>query len=360
VSLPPPSPRTVTALRDVIPGFGSVGNPADLAGGPGGAQRFAGALRAFAADPGFGTVVVPLGPSMDGARERVIDASVVAETSPANVCVYWVNPWESGPAMEAILGTPGLSVFRSLRGCSPRSARGSGGAACVSTLPRWRHPSGPGTGIWWPPSITALRERISDGPGLSLTEHVSRTICAIAGIPLAPAEFVTDRAGAAQAAQRLGCTTVVKVVSPDLPHKSEAGGVRVGLSGPDEAAAAFDEVVANAEHHAPDARIEGALVSTMLTGVTELLIGARRDPVFGPARRAQLGRYRGGAARVAHRRAGPGGHRRRAGDAARAARLSQVDRLPGEAGRPMSNRWPPRSWRCPSSSPPTSGSPRSN
>jgi hypothetical protein len=76
---------------------------------------------------------------------------------------------------------------------------------------------------------------------------------------------------------------VVKVVSPDLPHKSEAGGVRVGLTGPEETAAAFEDVMANAARYAPEARIEGALVSEMLTGVAEMLIGARRDPVFGPA-----------------------------------------------------------------------------
>jgi acyl-CoA synthetase (NDP forming) len=278
VVLPPPSVETVDALRDVIPGFGSIGNPADLAGGPGGAQRFAGALRAFAADPEFGTVVVPLGPSMDGVRERVLDAAVVAETSPANVCVYWVNPWDSGPAMDAILADERLSVFRSLRRMF----------TAVRAWDRWSRlrVDPPSTGTTYRPDVTAAVDeavRGSDGARATLSEHASRAICAVAGIPLVRAELVTDRHSAARAAQRLGARTVVKVVSADLPHKSEAGGVLVGLDTPERTAQAFDDVVRSARTHRSDARIEGVLVSEMLTGIAELLIGARRDPVFGPA-----------------------------------------------------------------------------
>lgn len=281
VALPPPSPATVEALREVIPGFGSIGNPADLAGGPGGAARFAGALRAFAADPGYGTVVVPLGPSMDGARERVLDAGQVAESSPANITVYWVNPWDSGAAMEAILADPRLSVFRSLRRMF-HAVRAWHWWSGLKVRPPSRDRAAPP----WRAELAALLDRADrGGPGVrvSLSEHASRQVCAVAGVPVAAAEFVTDRDAAAAAAARFDTRTVVKVVSPDLPHKSEAGGVRVGLAGAEATAEAFDEVVANAHRHDPDARVEGALVSPMLSGVAELLVGARRDPALGPA-----------------------------------------------------------------------------
>lgn len=268
VLLPALSPATESELHKVIPGFGSVGNPADLAGGPGGAERFAGALRAFAADPAFDTVVVPLGPSMDGAVARVRDAADVAAGSAASICVYWVNPWESGPAMEAILADSRLSVFRSLRRMF----------VAIRQRQWWGALSVP-----FAPDEAVLAIPNPGGQRCTLTELASRAICSRAGISLAPAEFVESAQSAARAAEHLNAATVVKIVSPDLPHKSDVGGVRVGLNGPAETAAAFDEVMANAKRHAPTARLDGALVSVMLSGIAEVLVGARRDPVFGPA-----------------------------------------------------------------------------
>jgi succinyl-CoA synthetase beta subunit len=110
----------------------------------------------------------------------------------------------------------------------------------------------------------------------------SAAVLAAAGVPVAPGVHVHSAREAARAARDFGSTVVVKVVSPDLPHKSEAGGVRLGITTPEAAARAYDEVTDAAVRYAPEAVIDGALVSPMLSGGLETILGVVSDPVFGP------------------------------------------------------------------------------
>jgi acetyltransferase len=75
---------------------------------------------------------------------------------------------------------------------------------------------------------------------------------------------------------------VVKIASPDIPHKTEIGGVKLNIRTREALATAIDEVLLNARAGAPQARVDGVLVSEMLTGGFELLAGAVNDVVFGP------------------------------------------------------------------------------
>src|SRR3546814_6136687 len=79
----------------------------------------------------------------------------------------------------------------------------------------------------------------------------------------------------------MGFPVVLKIQSPDIAHKTEAGGVALNV-GPGEVEAAFDRIVANAKAHAPDARIEGVLIQKMMPKGHELVIGVIRDPDFRP------------------------------------------------------------------------------
>jgi hypothetical protein len=75
---------------------------------------------------------------------------------------------------------------------------------------------------------------------------------------------------------------VLKIVSPDITHKSDIGGVALGLRGATAVRAAHERMLASVRSHAPTARIEGVLVAPMLTGGVECILGAHNDPVFGP------------------------------------------------------------------------------
>jgi acyl-CoA synthetase (NDP forming) len=99
----------------------------------------------------------------------------------------------------------------------------------------------------------------------------------------APAERLALDAGeAAAVAAEIGFPVVLKVQSPDIAHRSDVGGVRLGLRSAGEVRAAWDEVVAAVRSHRPDARVEGLLVARQVEAVVELIAGVKRDPLFGP------------------------------------------------------------------------------
>ncbi|MBV1799948.1 acetate--CoA ligase family protein [Siccirubricoccus sp. G192] len=119
-------------------------------------------------------------------------------------------------------------------------------------------------------------------PEGDLDEAACRRLLEAAGIPFAPQRVARNAAEAADAAATLGFPVVLKVLSPDLAHKSDVGGVRLNLRDAAEVATAFEAMLAEVRARAPAARIEGALVSPMVRDGVEVVLGATRDPVFGP------------------------------------------------------------------------------
>ncbi len=103
-----------------------------------------------------------------------------------------------------------------------------------------------------------------------------------AGIPIAPSEAVADAEGARAAADRIGCPVVCKLISPDAIHKSDAGGVITHIATPADAAGAFEQIRDNLRFHDSSARFEGARVMKMAGDGFDMLVGGKRDPVFGP------------------------------------------------------------------------------
>jgi acyl-CoA synthetase (NDP forming) len=91
------------------------------------------------------------------------------------------------------------------------------------------------------------------------------------------------------AAEKLGFPVVMKICSADIQHKTEVGGVVVGIKTVDEARKAAAALLANARERRPDARIDGILIAPMIAGGVETIVGVVRDPVFGPVVMCGLG-----------------------------------------------------------------------
>jgi len=119
-------------------------------------------------------------------------------------------------------------------------------------------------------------------PAGPINEADAKRLLAEAGVQFAPEGVACSREEAAAIAQDIGFPVVLKVLSADIAHKSEAGGVMLGLASAEEVAAGYDAMMARVKQHAPNARIEGALVARMIEGGVETVIGMKRDPVFGP------------------------------------------------------------------------------
>ena len=109
------------------------------------------------------------------------------------------------------------------------------------------------------------------------------------GVASAPIRLAADAQGAVDAAQALGMPVAVKIESPDILHKTEADGVRLGLRDADAVRAAAHAVLASAQRHDARARIDGVLVQKMAAGHVEFVLGLKRDPSFGPVLMAGLG-----------------------------------------------------------------------
>jgi acetyl coenzyme A synthetase (ADP forming)-like protein len=115
----------------------------------------------------------------------------------------------------------------------------------------------------------------------SLTAPEGRRVCQAYGIPTPGEGLASTADDAVRLATDLGGKVVMKIVSPDILHKTEAGGVKVGVSGDDAVRSAYDEIIANAKAYDAEAAIDGIQVQQMLTGGHEVIIGATTDPTFG-------------------------------------------------------------------------------
>lgn len=116
----------------------------------------------------------------------------------------------------------------------------------------------------------------------ALDEHAAKNLLAAAGIPTLPERIVTDAQGARRAATELGCPVALKIVSPDIAHKTEVGGVILNVLSPDAAADAAESLLERIAALRPEARLTGVLVAPMCTGGIETICGVFSDPVFGP------------------------------------------------------------------------------
>lgn len=122
-----------------------------------------------------------------------------------------------------------------------------------------------------------------------LSEIEAKQLLEQAGVPVSPARLATTKADAVKMANDLGYPIVLKIVSPQITHKSDVGGVALGLTSGDEVGAAFERVVANAKKAEPSATIDGVAVQRMEKQGTEVIVGMTTDPQFGPVMMFGLG-----------------------------------------------------------------------
>jgi acetyltransferase len=123
----------------------------------------------------------------------------------------------------------------------------------------------------------------------AMSEFDSKSLLREAGIALPEEALVTEKSALDAAIARAGFPLVIKIQSPDIPHKSEVGGVRVNINTKGEAFIAYQALLDNARKHRPDAAIQGVLVGPMAKKGVEIIIGTLRDATFGPMIMVGLG-----------------------------------------------------------------------
>jgi acetyl-CoA synthetase (ADP-forming) len=116
----------------------------------------------------------------------------------------------------------------------------------------------------------------------ALLEPEAKTICTEYDISVTEFDLAKNEDEAITAAETIGFPVVLKIVSEDIIHKSDAGGVKVNLKTKEEVKEAYNQILENAKQYKPDAKITGVLVQEMAPQSTEVIIGSIKDPQFGP------------------------------------------------------------------------------
>lgn len=129
--------------------------------------------------------------------------------------------------------------------------------------------------------VRAVLDEVKAAGRDSLTAPEGKRVCDAYGIPTPGEGLATSADEAAKLAEEIGGKVVAKIVSPDILHKTEAGGVIVGVTSPDAAREAFDTIIANAKAYKADADITGVQIQEMVGGGHEVIIGATTDGTFG-------------------------------------------------------------------------------
>ncbi|RAY15599.1 CoA-binding protein [Actinomadura craniellae] len=292
VEVPELAPGTCERLTELLPPFAAARNPLDVTGfilarPPSGGRGLADlCLEAMLDDPSIDFVFNSLSvPSAEPADPGALHARLAALAETAGsaakpVVHYSTTCTDLSPYTREVLDRHGLRVLPGIEL----------GMAAVGHALRWgrarqhllRQDHDPAGDL--PAAGPAPRPPARTGPW---SEAASRDLAASHGVPLVPATLVRTREEARAAADALGYPVALKVCSASIPHKSDIGGVALMVTGPREAADAFDRVHAAGRAHADD--VEGVLVTPMRRGGIELFAGVTVDPVFGPVLAVGLG-----------------------------------------------------------------------
>jgi acetyl-CoA synthetase (ADP-forming) len=115
-----------------------------------------------------------------------------------------------------------------------------------------------------------------------LLEHEAKKICSLYGMPVTKVIPSKSKEEALDAARSIGFPVVLKIISPQILHKSDVGGVIVGIDDETELISSYRKIIRNVKDRMPEAEITGVLVQEMVPHSTELIVGSTYDPTFGP------------------------------------------------------------------------------
>jgi acyl-CoA synthetase (NDP forming) len=131
-------------------------------------------------------------------------------------------------------------------------------------------------------AVSQILARVQKEGRKSLLEPEAKEICSGYCIPTTKFELAESEKDAVRFANKIGYPVVLKIVSPDVVHKSDVGGVEVGLKGDDDVRYGYRRIIENVKKNDPKARIVGIIVQEMAPPSTEVIVGATKDPQFGP------------------------------------------------------------------------------
>lgn len=269
-------PEIIRKLEEFLPDAASAANPIDLLGDAS-ADRYRLALDLVIGDPGVDAVLVIMAPQ--AVSEMTETAQVVIEVAarseiPLLACFMGEASMQRATRLLQANGVPNIPFpERAARALQAMDQYRRRQAEPVGELETFQVDRGA--------VRQAFDTALAEGR-LSIGDAEARAVLAAYGFNLPASEIAATSEQAVEVADRLGYPVVLKVASPDILHKTDVGGVRVGLESPEEVVDAFDLITYRANRYLPEARLWGCLVQKMVPPGVEVLLGMNRDPQFGP------------------------------------------------------------------------------
>jgi acetate---CoA ligase (ADP-forming) len=270
------TPETIERLKAGLPPTASVYNPIDVIGDAA-SDRYEVALAAALADPNVDACLVLFTPQAGSEPEKT--AEVMARLSadqPKPVVASYMGEYSIGPALELLnqhripnypFPERAVSALHAMHRQQVWSARKLGDYASFEVDQE---------------RVRALFQRVRDAGRVELGELEAREVMEAYGMRLPQSRLAQSPEEAAQIASEIGFPVVMKISSPDILHKSDIGGVKVGVQDPAQARDTYELIEYRARKYSPGATIWGVLVQEQVRKGREILVGVSRDPQFGP------------------------------------------------------------------------------
>jgi acetate---CoA ligase (ADP-forming) len=192
------------------------------------------------------------------------------------ICSAWQSEWRDGPGAKEREQARNIALFPTMSSCFAA-------LAAANWRARLRAEGGQAPHRLAPPNAKEAAARLIAAPSSpALNEHDAKAALAAYGIPCVKERVAGDRDKAIKTAEAIGFPVVLKGLSPDLLHKSEAGVIHLNLKNVAEVGAAYDAILERIAALSPAPRLEGVLVQRMVRRGVEVIVGGRVDPQFGP------------------------------------------------------------------------------
>jgi acetyltransferase len=278
------APHTQAGLREVFPAEASVRNPVDMIASATG-KSYEVALRMVLNDPQVDAAIAAFVPPL-GVRQIDIATSIVAAAAGK----------KEKPVLAVLMGREGLPEGRAQLKEAGIPAYIFPESAARALAAMHRHQKWTERPFQEPERfgvdrrvVELILDRAQAAGRTQLTEVEALKVFMAYGVPTIPYRVAHSEEAAIEVAEELGFPVVLKIISPDVIHKTDTGGVRVDLRSPEEVAEAYRSIVSSVRKGHPEARMEGVLVESHMKGGREVIMGMSTDPRFGPVLMFGLG-----------------------------------------------------------------------
>ncbi|MCP4606987.1 MAG: acetate--CoA ligase family protein [Proteobacteria bacterium] len=281
LDIPELGEKTTEYIEKYIPAYGSALNPVDVTAQViNEAEDFQNVLSAIVEHPDIDALVIVITQiTGDSGRQMAEDIVKMSKKTQKPISVAWTTGDVLVGDQLKILSDGGVKYYKSpARATNAMGALMNYGAARDELVSRMKSVASLSKGT---KNKDAAIAKLNEA-NKSLTEHQGKELLALYDIPITQEDVATSEEQAIEIVGKVGYPVALKIDSPDIQHKTEAGGLKLNITNKEQLVAAYNEVLKNAAKYDPKAKINGVLVQEMVKGGTEVIVGVNNDPQFGP------------------------------------------------------------------------------